>query len=71
MAEMKLPDEFLDAVNGGVLPEGWEKMADEMAPALRQQYPDVTYEQACEMLAQYIDDPADREAIKAYMRKYF
>lgn len=48
MAEVKLPDEFLDAVSGGVLPEGWEKMADEMAPGLRAQYPDVTYEESCE-----------------------
>ena len=71
MAEVKLPDEFLDAVSGGVLPEGWEKMADEMAPSLRAQYPDVTYEEACAMIAAYVSDPADQEAIKEYMRKYF
>ena len=71
MSNKKLPDEFLNAISGGTLPTGWEQMADQMAPSLREQYPDITYDEACTMLASYISDPADQELIKDYMKKFF
>ena len=35
METKKLSDELLELIDGGVLPEGWEQMADAMAPALK------------------------------------
>ncbi len=66
-----LSDEVMDQISGGVLPDGWEQLADSMAPQMKAQYPDMSYEEACAMLAQFFDDPADIAAISEYMRKYF
>ena len=66
-----LPDEMLNSVSGGKLPLGWQKIADSMAPGLMKQYPGITYEEACELLKQYITDPEDIAAISEYMKKYF
>ena len=51
--KFSLPDEMLNSVSGGKLPLGWQKIADSMAPDLLQQYPGITYEEACEKLKQY------------------
>jgi len=67
----KLPDEFLNLVSGGTLPEGWEEIADQMAPAYLAQYPNITFEEASAMLKQYVTDPDDFAAIQNYMKKYF
>ena len=63
--------EALDKIVGGVLPEGWEKTADMLAPSFKKQYPDATYEEACEILKGYITDPDDYAQVAEYMKKYF
>jgi hypothetical protein len=66
-----LSPEALDGVAGGVLPEGWEEMAAQMAPMLKAQYPNATYEEACEMLKSYVDDPDDYATLCDYIKIYF
>ena len=71
MKKIVLSDEIMNQISGGALPEGWEQMADQMAPSMKAQYPDMTYEEACAMLSQFFTDPADIAAISEYMKKYF
>ncbi len=67
----KISDDNLDKVTGGSLPNGWENIADMIAPSYLKQYPNITWEEACEILKTYVSDPSDYEAIKNYMKKYF
>lgn len=67
----KLTDELMNMVSGGTLPKGWEKMADSLAPMYMKQYPDVTYEEAVEILRSFVTDDEDFELLKEYMKKYF
>jgi hypothetical protein len=66
-----LSPELLDGVAGGVLPEGWEDMAAQMAPMLKAQYPNATYEEACQMLRAYVDDEEDYKILCEYIKIYF
>ena len=61
----KISDDNLDKVTGGSLPDGWENIADMIAPSYLKQYPNITWEEA------YVSDPSDYEVIKNYMKKYF
>lgn len=69
--KQELSPEFLDRVAGGVLPEGWEQMAEQMAPMLKMQYPNATYEEACEILKSYVSDPDDYATLCEYIKIYF
>ena len=70
-----LPDDFLDNVSGGTLPDGWEKTVDQMAPMYLAQYKGITYEEACAKLDKellpYLESPEDIDPIKEYIKKYF
>ena len=71
MEKKLLSDELLESINGGVLPEGWQDLADSLYPIYKQQYPNITYEEACAILAQYITDPDDLALVVEYIKKYF
>lgn len=74
MAEKKiLNDNELASISGGrTLPEGWEKIADMLAPSYIKQYQGkVDYAGACELVKSYLNDPEDQELIFEYMKKYF
>ena len=66
-----LNDDFLELVSGGYLPPGWEKIADQLAPTYKAMYPNATYQEALQILKQYVTDPKDYQALAEYMKKYF
>lgn len=72
MADNKqLPDELLDMVSGGTLPAGWEKLADLLLPKYRAMYPNVTFDEAMDLVRQNFTDENDIKAIEGYLSKLF
>lgn len=71
MNKNMLPDELMNLVSGGVLPENWEQIADSLAGSFKMMYPNATYEEALEILKTYCTDPEDYQKIAEYMKKYF
>ena len=67
----KIPDELLDLVSGGTLPNGWENIADMMVPTYKKMYPNITFNEAMEMVKQYFTDENDIALIRGYLSKYF
>ena len=71
-----LSDELLKDISGGVLPKGWQQVADNLAPGFIKQYPDITYEQAClmidtQLVGKYGVVAEDGVLVKEYLKKYF
>ena len=71
-----LIDDLLEDVSGGMLPPGWQSIADSLAPGYIELYPDITYEQACkkidnELVGQYGVNANDGVLVKEYLKKYF
>lgn len=62
---------FANKADGYSNMEGWESMVDDMMSSLMEQYPDISYEDACEKLMKYSNDPDDQKAICEYAGKYF
>ena len=63
--------EELEVVSGGVLPEGWEKMIDQFAPMYIKQYKNVTYDEACKLIAEQLTDKDDQALVFEYIKKFF
>ena len=71
-----LADDLLKEISGGVLPKGWQQIADYLAPGYIKQYPNITYDEAClkidtELVGQYGVVAEDGVLVKEYLKKYF
>lgn len=69
-------DDLLKEISGGVLPKGWQGLADYLAPGFIKQYPNITYDEAClkidtELVGQYGVVAEDGVLVKEYLKKYF
>ncbi len=71
MEDKKIPDELLQQISGGTLPDNWQQLADMYASMYLKMYKGVTYEKACEMLKSYFPDPEDQKLLFEYIKKYF
>ena len=69
--ENMIKDEELELISGGVLPEGWEKIVDQYAPLYIKQYKNVTYDEACNLIAKQLTDKDDQALIFEYIKKFF
>ena len=66
-----IPDELLDKIGGGTLPEGWETIVDSYYPQYAALYPNYSYDEACTELRKYITDENDANQICQYIKKFF
>lgn len=66
-----IKDEELEAISGGVLPEGWQELVDKLAPVYMKQYKNATYDMACKLIAEQLTDKDDQALIFEYIKKFF
>lgn len=66
-----LNDELLSKISGGKLPLGWKFLVDSQFPAYKEQYGDMTYEEAKNILRMFVTDEDDFNEIAEYAKKFF
>lgn len=71
MKDRMISDDLLNMVSDGTLPDGWQKTTYSMIPMLKRQYPNATYEEACNLIRQYVTDPKDQEKIIEFAKQFF
>ena len=74
MNEIKLNDEQLKLINGGLLADGWESVTESMIKVYKDKYGDKGLEKLIDVIASSKDDPTsvltdeDREIVFAFIR---